>query len=241
MTSGRTLGGPRSRRSNMHFSSSGGISALSPSGRESVDPIAELLSQLSGVRRGAPQSSQLQQLHMQIQLERQHVSVSELLSYLREFIPNLVLDLVYIKSKYVKKQPINKSNNSSSSGGSTTTGTFASSTSPSVIIVRGQFVQRRCWLIERIKCVRPATGIDNNQFWSRHNDYIEPIIISGCVSIVSWKRHCWLRECCQQCPVVAAATTDLAKSFKSIAIFVNTFHASHIGRLRDGSIGAQSG
>ncbi|XP_055375065.1 E3 ubiquitin-protein ligase Kcmf1 isoform X2 [Condylostylus longicornis] len=73
---GRALGGPRSRRSNMHFSSSSGLSALSPSGRESVDPIAELLSQLSGVRRGAPQTSQLQQLQMQIQLERQQVSAS---------------------------------------------------------------------------------------------------------------------------------------------------------------------
>ncbi|GBP02604.1 E3 ubiquitin-protein ligase Kcmf1 [Eumeta japonica] len=29
---GRTLGGPRARRSNMHFSSSSGLSALSPSG-----------------------------------------------------------------------------------------------------------------------------------------------------------------------------------------------------------------
>lgn len=73
---GRTLGGPRSRRSNMLVNSSSGLSALSPSGRDSVDPIAELLSQLSGVRRGGgsgPQSSQLQQLQMQIQLERQQV------------------------------------------------------------------------------------------------------------------------------------------------------------------------
>lgn len=74
--SGRALGGPRPRRSNMHLSSSSGLSALSPSGRESVDPIAELLSQLSGVRRGNPPPSQLQQLQMQIQLERQQVSVS---------------------------------------------------------------------------------------------------------------------------------------------------------------------
>lgn len=72
---GRALGGTRSRRSNMHFGSSSGLSALSPSGRES-DPIAELLSQLSGVRRGAPQPSQLQQLQMQIQLERQQVSAT---------------------------------------------------------------------------------------------------------------------------------------------------------------------
>jgi len=74
---GRTLGGPRTRRSNMHFSSSSGLSALSPSGRESVDPIAELLSQLSGVRRGGPPTSQLQQLQMQMQLDRQQVTVRE--------------------------------------------------------------------------------------------------------------------------------------------------------------------
>ncbi|XP_039495248.1 E3 ubiquitin-protein ligase Kcmf1 isoform X1 [Drosophila santomea] len=73
---GRTLGGPRTRRSNMHFSSSSGLSALSPSGRESVDPIAELLSQLSGVRRGGPPTSQLQQLQMQMQLDRQQVTAS---------------------------------------------------------------------------------------------------------------------------------------------------------------------
>ena len=46
----RTLGVGRGRRPNMHFSSGG----LSPSGtRDPVDPIAELLSQLSGVRRAA--------------------------------------------------------------------------------------------------------------------------------------------------------------------------------------------
>ncbi|XP_016981874.1 E3 ubiquitin-protein ligase Kcmf1 [Drosophila rhopaloa] len=73
---GRTLGGPRTRRSNMHFSSSSGLSSLSPSGRESVDPIAELLSQLSGVRRGGPPTSQLQQLQMQMQLDRQQVTAS---------------------------------------------------------------------------------------------------------------------------------------------------------------------
>lgn len=70
----------------MHFNSSGG---LSPSSRDGIDPIAELLSQLSGVRRtgasgsssgNAVQSSsapsQLQQLQMQLQLERQQVRVS---------------------------------------------------------------------------------------------------------------------------------------------------------------------
>lgn len=61
----------------MHFSSAGALSALSPAGaRGGDDPIAELLSQLSGVRRGQPQPSQLQQLQMQIQLERQQVTVN---------------------------------------------------------------------------------------------------------------------------------------------------------------------
>ncbi|CAG2053364.1 unnamed protein product [Timema podura] len=73
--SSRGVSGPRARRSNMHFSSSGGLSSLSPSSRDSVDPIAELLSQLSGVRRSAAGQgstpSQLQQLQMQLQLERQ--------------------------------------------------------------------------------------------------------------------------------------------------------------------------
>lgn len=59
--------------------SSGGLSSLSPSSRESVDPIAELLSQLSGVRRSTSNTNtstptQLQQLQMQLQLERQQVS-----------------------------------------------------------------------------------------------------------------------------------------------------------------------
>ncbi|XP_014295908.1 E3 ubiquitin-protein ligase KCMF1 isoform X1 [Microplitis demolitor] len=77
--SSRGAGGQRTRRddrtfrSNMLFSSSGG---LSPSSRDSIDPIAELLSQLSGVRRAGTntgQTSQLQQLQMQLQLERQQV------------------------------------------------------------------------------------------------------------------------------------------------------------------------
>nr|XP_012153299.1 PREDICTED: E3 ubiquitin-protein ligase KCMF1 isoform X2 [Megachile rotundata] len=67
----RPVGGSRPR------SSSGG---LSPSSRESIDPIAELLSQLSNARRsgggtgqGSSAPSQLQQLQMQLQLERQQV------------------------------------------------------------------------------------------------------------------------------------------------------------------------
>ena len=48
------------------------LSTISPSSREAVDPIAELLSQLSGVRRAArPSSSQLHQLQMELQLQRQ--------------------------------------------------------------------------------------------------------------------------------------------------------------------------
>ncbi|XP_045482031.1 E3 ubiquitin-protein ligase KCMF1-like isoform X1 [Harmonia axyridis] len=81
---GRGSGTLRPRRSNMHFSvfnSSGGLPSLSPSSRESVDPIAELLSQLSGVRRSAGNSNtstptQLQQLQMQLQLERQQVNAA---------------------------------------------------------------------------------------------------------------------------------------------------------------------
>lgn len=50
----------------------GSLSTLSPSARDAVDPIAELLSQLSGVRRVAgSSSSQLQQLQMELQLQRQ--------------------------------------------------------------------------------------------------------------------------------------------------------------------------
>lgn len=94
-SSNRALGGPRSRRSNMHFNSAGTLSALSPAGRDSVDPISELLSQLTGVRRGAPQPSQLQQLQMQIQLERQQVSVrSQAASQVFEMIE--ILNLIYL-------------------------------------------------------------------------------------------------------------------------------------------------
>nr|XP_006210336.1 E3 ubiquitin-protein ligase KCMF1-like [Vicugna pacos] len=87
---GRGLGGPRARRSNMYFTSSSarGLSSsqssYSPSSPEAMDPIAELLPQLSGVRRSAggqlnssgPSASQLQQLQMQLQLERQHAQAA---------------------------------------------------------------------------------------------------------------------------------------------------------------------
>lgn len=64
----------RARRSNINFSSSGTLPSISPSSRDNVDPITELLSQLSGVRRNQSSTpSQLQHLQMQLQLERQQV------------------------------------------------------------------------------------------------------------------------------------------------------------------------
>lgn len=79
---GRGMSSARARRSQMQFSSTGGLSALSPNNRDSMDPIAELLSQLSsGVRRtatlAAPSTtSQIQQLQMQLQLERQQAQAA---------------------------------------------------------------------------------------------------------------------------------------------------------------------
>ncbi|CAM9388353.1 unnamed protein product [Lampetra fluviatilis] len=92
---GRGIGVTRVRRSNMHFTGNstggGGLSSssasqgsYSPSAREAMDPIAELLSQLSGVRRVAggalnpagSMASQLQQIHMQLQLERQQAQAA---------------------------------------------------------------------------------------------------------------------------------------------------------------------
>ncbi|EDO37139.1 predicted protein [Nematostella vectensis] len=85
---GRGVSGPRPPRPRagaMNFSSSsssgsGATTSLSSTSsfRESMDPIAELLSQLSGVRRAAQQAqppvqSQLQLLQQQLQLERQQV------------------------------------------------------------------------------------------------------------------------------------------------------------------------
>ncbi|XP_036835135.1 E3 ubiquitin-protein ligase KCMF1 [Oncorhynchus mykiss] len=84
---GRGLGGPRARRSNMHFTSStsGGSSTTQSSNynREAMDPIGELLSQLSGVRRSTgsqlssgPSASQLQQLQMQLQADWQQTQAT---------------------------------------------------------------------------------------------------------------------------------------------------------------------
>lgn len=78
---GRGMSSARARRSQMQLSASTGLSSLSPSSRDSMDPIAELLSQLSGARRTAnmPQpstTSQLHQLQMQLQLERQQAQAA---------------------------------------------------------------------------------------------------------------------------------------------------------------------
>ncbi|XP_029573911.1 E3 ubiquitin-protein ligase KCMF1-like [Salmo trutta] len=88
---GRGLGGQRARRSNMQFTSStsGGSSTTQTStqsanyNREDMDPIGELLSQLSGVRRSAgsqlssgPSASQLQQLQMQLQVDWQQAQAT---------------------------------------------------------------------------------------------------------------------------------------------------------------------
>ncbi|XP_074595885.1 potassium channel modulatory factor 1 [Brevipalpus obovatus] len=68
----RGMTSSRPRRSPMQFTSTAGLSSFTSANRESMDPIAEILSQLSGVRR-APNlghSNQIQQLQMQLQLDR---------------------------------------------------------------------------------------------------------------------------------------------------------------------------
>lgn len=73
---GGSLSSHRTRRHNNNSSNpTSTLSTLSPSARETVDPIAELLSQLSGVRRAAgSSSSQLHQLQMELQLQRQQAA-----------------------------------------------------------------------------------------------------------------------------------------------------------------------
>ena len=81
---GRSLGQARARRTtNQNFGNASSsttpqFNASSATVRDTIDPIAELLSQLSGVRRSAQQSqqsvqSQLQLLQQQLQFERQQV------------------------------------------------------------------------------------------------------------------------------------------------------------------------
>ncbi|KAG8179493.1 hypothetical protein JTE90_027205 [Oedothorax gibbosus] len=77
---GRGTSSNRARRSQMQFTSAGGLASLSPNSRDSMDPIAELLSQLSSVRRSnlaqTNTTSQLQQLQMQLQMERQQAQMA---------------------------------------------------------------------------------------------------------------------------------------------------------------------
>lgn len=82
----RSVPPPRSRRANQQLASNSSASLTTTtngnasfSSRDNIDPIAELLSQLSGVRRAAQQqnvsstASQLQLLQQQLQFERQQV------------------------------------------------------------------------------------------------------------------------------------------------------------------------
>lgn len=79
---GRGTSGARNRRSNMYFSASGGLQSLAQS-RDTVDPIAELLPQLTDMRHSTTspglsatvsQRSHFQHLQRQLQLE--HIQVS---------------------------------------------------------------------------------------------------------------------------------------------------------------------
>lgn len=75
---GRGVSSARTRRATNMFSSGvSSLAGLSPSSRETMDPIAELLSQLSSVRSRAAAaqsvSTQLQQLEMQLQNTRQQL------------------------------------------------------------------------------------------------------------------------------------------------------------------------
>lgn len=92
---GRGVSGTRTRRANMHFSSGGSaLSGLSPGTRDTMDPIAELLSQLSSVRSRAAAaqsvSSQLQQLEMQLQSTSLESSQHSYLPYRQQLerLPN---------------------------------------------------------------------------------------------------------------------------------------------------------
>lgn len=137
----------RPRRSMLHFSmfDSSGLNSLSPSGRESVDPIAELLCQLSGVRRSTGGGSgstastgtgttnsahstpnQLQQLQMQLQHERQHVNAArQQMERLprRQNHTTLLRECPNVTSATVAASAsVTASNTSSNTGGSIMTG-----------------------------------------------------------------------------------------------------------------------
>lgn len=85
----------------MHFSSGGSaLSGLSPGTRDTMDPIAELLSQLSSVRSRAAAaqsvSSQLQQLEMQLQSTRYGCGRWLALIYTKSSVLVVRLDLLVL-------------------------------------------------------------------------------------------------------------------------------------------------
>lgn len=87
----------------MHFSSGGSaLSGLSPGTRDTMDPIAELLSQLSSVRSRAAAaqsvSSQLQQLEMQLQSTRYGFGCWLALIYTKSFLFVVRFDLLVLLS-----------------------------------------------------------------------------------------------------------------------------------------------
>lgn len=123
----------------MHFSSSGG---LSPSSRDGIDPIADLLSQLSSVRRtntsntgsnAVPSSapSQLQQLQMQLQLERQQVRVSKIVNHNRDGDPlRLIRRLILFQAARQQLERLPKRNQAIGSvGGASTSGNHSNTMS----------------------------------------------------------------------------------------------------------------
>ncbi|XP_054167200.1 E3 ubiquitin-protein ligase KCMF1-like [Oppia nitens] len=116
----RGLNSVRARRSQMAFSSNSGLSSLSPNNRDSMDPIAELLSQLSGVRRAANlgqthATPQLQQLQMQLQLDRTSSSAP-----LRQTFDRAPIERVIRRHQQQSSQQQIQSNSSQSSTANTT-------------------------------------------------------------------------------------------------------------------------
>jgi len=114
---GGSLQSHRTRRHNNPPPTSGAggsastLSTLSPSSREPVDPIAELLSQLSGVRRAAGSSSQLHQLQMELQLQRQQAQAQ------RQTLDRLARRPPTSSAPNPQVQPATNSNGGGSGGG----------------------------------------------------------------------------------------------------------------------------
>lgn len=119
-----TVGGTRTRRTNMHFTGTT-LSGLSPGSRETMDPIAELLSQLSSVRSRAAAaqsvSSQLQQLEMQLQSTRQQL----------ERLPN--------------RRPVETNKNNAAGGTSSNTVSESQSSASHAVKSNSPFLLARCF------------------------------------------------------------------------------------------------